>query len=213
MTGDTRRATLVSVVALDGLDESAVLSLAAGVAGGLDAAIAAAILDSARERDIPVRAVDQLRDTTRKGVAGSVEGHAVVVGNAALFADLGLSLESFGDWPDRLRRRGEHVLFVAIDGRAAAFFGVANAPVENTDSEDKEESMQHSVATSEFPTTTNGLAVARSTESFELTDGQQFDLHISPVTKRFGDRDVRMLAYNGSIPGPTSGFSRDRPWS
>ena len=70
--------------------------------------------------------------------------------------------------------------------------------------------MQHSVATSEFPTTTNGLAVARSTESFELTDGQQFDLHISPVTKRFGDRDVRMLAYNGSIPDPPSGFSRDR---
>jgi FtsP/CotA-like multicopper oxidase with cupredoxin domain len=203
MAEDSRRATLVSVVALDGLDESSVLSLAAAVAGGLDAAIAAAILDSARERDIPVRAVDQLRDTTRKGAAGSVEGHAVVVGNAALFADLGLSLGSFGDWPDRLRRRGEHVLFVAIDGRAAAFFGVANAPVENADSEDKEESMQHSVATSEFPTTTNGLPVARSTDSFELTDGQQFDLHISPVTKRFGDREVRMLAYNGSIPGPT----------
>ena len=65
--------------------------------------------------------------------------------------------------------------------------------------------MQHSVATSEFPTTTNGLAVARSTESVELTDGQQFDLHISPVTKRFGDRDVRMLAYNGSIPDPPPG--------
>ena len=193
----------MSVVALDGLDESAVLSLAAAVAGGLDAPLAGAILDSARERGIPVRVVDQLGDTTRKGVAGSVEGHAVIVGNAALFADLGVSLQSFGEWPDRLRRRGEHLLFVAIDGRAAAFFGVANVPVENTNSEDKEESVPHSVATSEFPTTTNGLPIARSTESFELTDGQQFDLHISPVTKRFGDRDVRMLAYNGSIPGPT----------
>ena len=123
MTGDTRQATLVSVVALDGLAESAVLALAAGVAGGLDAALAAAILDSARERDIQVRVADQLRDATRQGGAGWVDGHAVVVGNAALFADLGLSLESFGAWPDRLRRRGEHVLFVAIDGRAAAFFG------------------------------------------------------------------------------------------
>ena len=128
MTGDTRNATLVSVVALEGLAESAVLALAAGVVSGLDAALAAAILHSARERDIHVRAADQLRDTTRQGVAGSVEGHAVVVGNAALFADLGLSLESFGQWPERLRRRGEHVLFVAIDGRAAAFLGVANAP-------------------------------------------------------------------------------------
>jgi FtsP/CotA-like multicopper oxidase with cupredoxin domain len=204
MTEATRKATLVSVVALDGLDESAVLALAAGVAGGLDTTVGAAILDSARERDIQVRAVDQLRDSTRKGVAGSVEGHEVVVGDAASFADLGLSLESFGEWPDRLRRRGEHVLFVAIDGRAAAFFGVANAPVEDTDSHDKEDSMQHSVATpSEFPTATKGLPAARATESFGLTDGQQFDLHISPVAKRFGDQDVRMLAYNGSIPGPT----------
>jgi hypothetical protein len=67
------------------------------------------------------------------------------------------------------------VLFVAIDCRAAAFFGVANATMEDTDSEDKEESMQHSVATSEFPTTMHGLPLARSTESFELADGQQFD--------------------------------------
>jgi FtsP/CotA-like multicopper oxidase with cupredoxin domain len=203
MTKDTRKATLVSVVALDGLDESAVLALAAGLAGGLDATLGAAILDSAREREIQFRAVDQLRADTNC-VAGSVKGLEVVVGNAASFADLGLSLKSFGESPDRLRRRGEHVLFVAIDGTAAAFFGVANAPVEDTDSHDKEDSMQHSVATpSEFPTATKGLPAARTTESFELTDGQQFDLHISPVAKRYGDQDVRMLAYNGSIPGPT----------
>jgi FtsP/CotA-like multicopper oxidase with cupredoxin domain len=203
MTEDIRKATLVSVVALHGLDQSVVLALAAGVAGGLDPTLGGALLDSARERHVRVRAVDQLHGTERQGVAGRVEGHAVVVGTAAFFADLGLSVESFGEWPDRLRRRGEHVLFVAIDGRAAAFFGVVNAPAEDTDSDDKEDNMQHLVATSEFPTETKGLPVARPPESLELTDGQQFDLHISPVAKRFGDRDVRMLAYNGSIPGPT----------
>ena len=39
--------------------------------------------------------------------------------------------------------------------------------------------------------------------SFELADGDQFDLRIAPVAKRLGDATVRMLAYNGSIPGPT----------
>jgi FtsP/CotA-like multicopper oxidase with cupredoxin domain len=39
--------------------------------------------------------------------------------------------------------------------------------------------------------------------SFELADGAQFELRIAPVTKRLGDTLVRMLAYNGSVPGPT----------
>src|SRR5205814_4159262 len=37
----------------------------------------------------------------------------------------------------------------------------------------------------------------------ELVDGDQFDLRIAPVAKRLDDATVRMLAYNGSIPGPT----------
>ena len=163
---------------------------------------AAAILGSARERDIPVRAVDQLRDTTRKG--SLVRSRATPWSSATpRCSPISACRSSFGDWPDRLRRRGEHVLFVAIDGRAAAFFGVANARWRTQNSEDKEE--QHAALSDDqrVPDNNERAAVARSTESVELTDGQQFDLHISPVTKRFGDRDVRMLAYNGSIPGPT----------
>src|SRR5512134_1400275 len=54
-----------------------------------------------------------------------------------------------------------------------------------------------------FPTETAGLPAARSSESIELADGDRFDLRIAPVAKRLGDATVRMLAYNGSIPGPT----------
>jgi cation transport ATPase len=56
-----------------------------------------------------------------------VGGHTVVLGNSALFADLGLSVESLGDWPERLRERGQQVLFVAVDGRTAGFFGVVDS--------------------------------------------------------------------------------------
>src|SRR5437763_17222722 len=55
----------------------------------------------------------------------------------------------------------------------------------------------------QFPTDTTGLPEAQPSEPAELADGQQFDLRIAPVTKRIGDATVRMLAYNGSIPGPT----------
>ncbi|HET7046703.1 MAG TPA: multicopper oxidase family protein [Solirubrobacteraceae bacterium] len=60
-----------------------------------------------------------------------------------------------------------------------------------------------STTSDHFPTEVAGLPQARPTELVELVDGDQFDLRIAPVAKQLGDATVRMLAYNGSIPGPT----------
>ena len=65
-----------------------------------------------------------------------------------------------------------------------------------------------------LPTETEGLPEATRTELVELADGDSFDVEIAAVAKRIGDATVRMLAYNGSIPGPTlklPGLDRDRP--
>src|SRR5436190_6972306 len=59
------------------------------------------------------------------------------------------------------------------------------------------------MTTDTFPRETFGLPHARQSEIVELSDGDAFDLRIAPVVKRIGDASVRMLAYNGSIPGPT----------
>ena len=57
--------------------------------------------------------------------------------------------------------------------------------------------------TIEIPTTTEGLPDARRPEVIELSEGDEFELEIAPVKKQIGDATVRMLAYNGSVPGPT----------
>jgi hypothetical protein len=54
-----------------------------------------------------------------------------------------------------------------------------------------------------FSDDTTGLPDAISTEMVELRDGGSFDLNAAPVRKRLREAVVRMLAYNGSIPGPT----------
>jgi FtsP/CotA-like multicopper oxidase with cupredoxin domain len=54
-----------------------------------------------------------------------------------------------------------------------------------------------------FSTETAGLREASSPSIVRLYDGDSFDLRIHPVRKRIGDTEVRMLGYNGSIPGPT----------
>jgi FtsP/CotA-like multicopper oxidase with cupredoxin domain len=66
-----------------------------------------------------------------------------------------------------------------------------------------EPSSEHHSQTIEFPRETEGLPEARKTELVELADGDEFELEIIPVKKQIGDATVRMLAYNGSVPGPT----------
>ncbi|HSD23384.1 MAG TPA: multicopper oxidase family protein [Solirubrobacterales bacterium] len=55
----------------------------------------------------------------------------------------------------------------------------------------------------QFPTDAAGLPEAHEPEVVQLADGDEFDLSIAPVAKRINGATVRMLAYNGSIPGPT----------
>jgi FtsP/CotA-like multicopper oxidase with cupredoxin domain len=59
------------------------------------------------------------------------------------------------------------------------------------------------LATPLFPTDPSGLPEAGRPAVLELTDGDTLHLNIGPVAKRLGATAVRMLGYNGSIPGPT----------
>ena len=119
--------TLVSIVAVDGTNEDALLALAAGAARGLEPRLGSAIVASALERDVDIASADRVQETGQAGIVASVAGHTVVVGNANLFTHLGLSIATLGDWPNRLRERGQHVLFVAVDGRAAGLLGLVGA--------------------------------------------------------------------------------------
>ena len=62
---------------------------------------------------------------------------------------------------------------------------------------------EHGATQLEHLTDTTGLPEATRPQLVELADGDEFELEIAPVAKRIGDVTVRMLAYNGSIPGPT----------
>jgi FtsP/CotA-like multicopper oxidase with cupredoxin domain len=57
--------------------------------------------------------------------------------------------------------------------------------------------------TESFPTSPAGLPEATRPELLELAPGDTLELRVGPVAKRLGDTTVRMLGYNGSIPGPT----------
>jgi NADPH:quinone reductase-like Zn-dependent oxidoreductase/FtsP/CotA-like multicopper oxidase with cupredoxin domain len=54
-----------------------------------------------------------------------------------------------------------------------------------------------------FSTDAEGLQECVAPTVVDLAPGDTFDLRIAPVVKQIGNERVRMIAYNGSIPGPT----------
>jgi Cu+-exporting ATPase len=117
---------LVSVVARPGLDEATLLRLAAGLERGSEHPLAAAIVAGAVERGVEPGSARDFRSVTGKGVTGTVDGRAVVLGNAALLAELGIDPGDLRERAEAGRREGQTVMLVAVDGRAAGLLGVAD---------------------------------------------------------------------------------------
>jgi len=111
--------------------EARVLALVAGVERASEHPLAAAIVAGAKERGLDIPTASDFRSITGKGVAATVDGHAVVIGTRHLLDSLGIDP---GAWPQRaevLRGEGQTVMFVAVDGQAAGLIGVAD-PVKDT---------------------------------------------------------------------------------
>ena len=53
-----------------------------------------------------------------------------------------------------------------------------------------------------FPTETAGLPEVACPAVIRLRDGDRLDLRIGPARKNIDSAELRMLAYNGSVPGP-----------
>ncbi len=125
------RPQLQTVQATGTLGTVEVLAFAASLERGSEHPLAAAIVDGARERGIDLIDADTFESVTGKGVKGTVGGRAVVLGNAALMAGLGIPVDAIGDAAENLRADGQTAMFVAVDGELAGLLGVAD-PVKDT---------------------------------------------------------------------------------
>jgi Cu+-exporting ATPase len=114
-----------------GFDETEVLRLAASLENASEHPLAAAIVNEAKERSIPLANVSDFDSPTGKGVLGKVEDHAIALGNAKFLVGQGADTSALQDEADALRRDGATAIFVAIDGRVAGAIAIAD-PVKET---------------------------------------------------------------------------------
>jgi Cu+-exporting ATPase len=122
---------LVGVIAIGPFGENELLCLAATIERGSEHPLAAAIVRGAEESGLTVGAVRDFTSATGKGVVGVVDGRRVAVGNLALFASLGIEPAGLAARAEELRKDGQSVMLIAVDGLAAGLIAVAD-PIKAT---------------------------------------------------------------------------------
>jgi P-type Cu+ transporter len=125
---------VISLKTAAGWDESKLLRLAATLEAASEHPLAAAIVQGAIERGISSANAEQFASITGKGVEGRVEGHAAALGNRRLMEDEGISTMELDTAAEELRKQGQTVMFVAVDGRLVGLIGVAD-PIKETTAE------------------------------------------------------------------------------
>ena len=88
--------------------------------------LAAAVVDEAERRHIPLCPVTGFEAVHGKGVRGEVQGAKYLAGNAAMLADAGVSLGQDQMIADQLAQQGKTPLFFVQDGRPIGIIAVAD---------------------------------------------------------------------------------------
>jgi len=121
--------TLTAIAAAPGHAENDLLRLAASVESASEHPLAAAILAGAKKRNLAPGAVEEFASVTGQGVRGKVEGHLVTVGQAS--QTNATVPEILAAKAAELRKEGQTVFFVGVDGAVAGLLAVTD-PIKPT---------------------------------------------------------------------------------
>lgn len=117
---------VTQLIAMDSVPENDLLRLVASLERSSEHPLAAAIVRATEERGVGLSSISKFESITGKGVIGRVDGREVAVGNVSLFSERQISAESVSIRAEELRRQGQTVMLVAVDGKAVGLIAVAD---------------------------------------------------------------------------------------
>jgi Cu+-exporting ATPase len=123
--------SVVAIRTATGNEEAELLRMTASLERSSEHPLAAAIVRSAKERDLYLAPVENFNSPVGKGVTGSVDGRKLVIGNRRIMTEAGIDTSSLDHCADELRREGATAIFVGIDGKAAGILAIAD-PIKAT---------------------------------------------------------------------------------
>ena len=118
-------------IGANGFGEDEVLRLAASLDQGSEHPLAAAIVNAARDRKLPLEKAEQFDSASGIGVKAVVGGKALAIGNAALMQQLGVDVALLASQAEQLRGQGASVMHLAVDGKLAGLLAVSD-PIKAT---------------------------------------------------------------------------------
>jgi Cu+-exporting ATPase len=110
-----------AVTASGPFSEADVLRAAAALENSSEHPVAQAVIDTARSRQITIPGAEGFQSLTGKGLQGQVEGHTVLVGNALLLEEAGITVDSAFQ-----RSEAQSLLFVSVDGKLAGSIAISD---------------------------------------------------------------------------------------
>jgi Cu+-exporting ATPase len=159
------RPTFDRVIAVTGFSEQQILAWAAGLDLASEHPLARAVVAGAETRGVEPVAVNDFESVTGQGVRGEANGKALALGNAALMATSGVSVDSIRDQVEQLRQQGRTVIFLSIDGRLAGAIAVGD-PIKETTAAAlealKEDGLRLVMLTGDNQTTARAVAASLS---------------------------------------------------
>lgn len=117
---------LMSVVTANGFIEQDVLLLSASLERASEHPLAEAIVNGAENKGLILTQVNDFDSLTGRGVIGEVKGYKVGLGNRKLMQETGIDFDTLKEQAELLRKDGQTVMFVSIDGKAAGLVAVAD---------------------------------------------------------------------------------------
>ena len=118
--------TVETVVVNPGFDESEIVRLAASLERGSEHPLAAALVTAATANHIILASATEFQSKTGAGVTGKVAGKMVAAGNERFLSELGVGVSALAAQAEELRRQGQTLVFVSVDGQAAGAIGIAD---------------------------------------------------------------------------------------
>jgi P-type Cu+ transporter len=117
---------VVAIVPAAGFSEDDILRMAASVERASEHPLADAIMRAAKEKQLALAQVEQFDSPTGKGATGKVDGKTIVLGNAKYLTSIGIDTKTLDGEAERLRGDGATVINMAVDGRLAGLFAIAD---------------------------------------------------------------------------------------